>query len=149
MSSSLKYLDKTYLLPNDCNLSVGNSCDTQESRMNDGSDTSYAITTYVKPQVNTYSLSFNLSHVEHPDLIHELYKWEELVGKSVNFTYCNIPFGRVMVNDFNVSFALDSITGVIGLSISFNLSDNIVLTNKSKKVKEKVEVKEKIEVVFA
>ena len=107
MSSSLKYQDKTYLLPNDCNLSVGNSCDTKESRMNDGSDTSYAITTYVKPQVNTYSLSFNLSHVEHPDLIHELYKWEELVGKSVNFTYCNIPFGRVMVNDFNVSFALD------------------------------------------
>ena len=140
MSSSLKYLDKTYLLPNDCNLSVGNSCDTKESRMSDGSDTSYAITTYVKPQVNTYSLSFNLSHVEHPDLIHELYTWEELVGKSVNFTYCNIPFGQVMVNDFNVSFALDSITGVIGLSISLNLSDNIVLTNKSKKVKEKVEV---------
>ena len=144
MSSSLKYLDKTYLLPNDCSLSVGNSCDTKESHMNDGSDTSYAITTYVKPQVNTYSLSFNLSHVEHPDLIHELYKWEELVGKSVNFTYCNIPFGQVMVNDFNVSFALDSVTGVIGLSVSFNLSDNVVLTNKSKKVKE-----EKVEVVFA
>lgn len=144
MSSSLKYQDETYLLPNDCSLSVGNSCDTKESRMNDGSDTSYAITTYVKPQVNTYSLSFNLSHVEHSDLIHELYKWEELVGKSVIFTYCNIPFGRVMVNDFNVSFALDSVTGVIGLSISFNLSDNVVLTNKSKKVKE-----EKVEVVFA
>ena len=145
MSSSLKYLDKTYLLPNDCSLSIGNSCDTKESRMNDGSDTSYSITTYVKPQVNTYSLSFNLSHVERPDLIHELYKWEELVGKSVNFTYCNIPFGQVMVNDFNVSFALDSINGVIGLSISFNLCDNVVLTNKSKKVK----VKEKVEVVFA
>lgn len=144
MSSSLKYSDKAYLLPNDCSLSVGNSCDTKESRMNDGSDTSYAITTYAKPQVNTYSLSFNLSHVEHPDLIHELYKWEELVGKSVIFTYCNIPFGQVMVNDFNVSFALDSINGVIGLSISFNLSDNVVLTNKSKKVKE-----EKVEVVFA
>lgn len=140
MSSSLKYSDKTYLLPNDCSLSVGNSCDTQESKMNDGSDTSYSITTYVKPQVNTYSLSFNLSRVEYPDLIHELYKWEELVGKSVIFTYCNIPFGQVMVNDFNVSFALDSINGVTGLSISFNLSDNIVLTNKSKKVKEKVEV---------
>ena len=144
MSSSLKYLDKTYLLPNDCSLSVGNSCDTKESKMNDGSDTSYSITTYVKPQVNTYSLSFNLSHVEHPDLIHELYKWEELVGKSVIFTYCNIPFGQVMVNDFNVSFALDSISGVIGLSVSFNLSDNVVLTNKSKKVKE-----EKVEVIFA
>ena len=140
MSSSLKYSDKTYILPNDCSLSVGNSCDTKESKMNDGSDTSYSITTYVKPQVNTYSLSFNLSRVEHPDLIHELYKWEELVGKSVIFTYCNIPFGQVMVNDFNVSFALDSVTGVIGLSVSFNLSDNIVLTNKSKKVKEKVEV---------
>ena len=140
MSSSLKYQGKTYLLPNDCNLSVGNSCDTKESRMNDGSDTSYAITTYVKPQVNTYSLSFNLSHVEHPDLIHKLYEWEELVGKSVTFTYCNIPFGNVMVNDFNVSFALDSINGVTGLSISCNLSDNIVLTKKSKKVKEKVEV---------
>lgn len=145
MSSSLKYSDKTYLLPNDCSLSVGNSCDTKESKMNDGSDTSYSITTYVKPQVNTYSLSFNLSHVEHPDLIHELYKWEELVGKSVIFTYCNIPFGQVMVSNFNVSFALDSISGVTGLSISFNLSDNIVLTNKSKKVKEK----EKVEVVFA
>ena len=149
MSSSLKYSDKTYLLPNDCSLSVGNSCDTKESKMNDGSDTSYSITTYVKPQVNTYSLSFNLSRVEYPDLIHELYKWEELVGKSVKFTYCNIPFGQVMVNDFNVSFALDSISGVTGLSISFNLSDNIVLTNKSKKVKVKEKEKEKAEVIFA
>ena len=141
MSSSLKYKDKAYLLPNDCSLSVGNSCDTRESKMNDGSDTSYSITTYVKPQVNTYSLSFNLSHVEYPDLIGELYKWEEVVGKSVEFTYCNIPFGKVMVSGFSVSFALDSTLGIIGLSISFNLSDNIVLTNKAGKVNNKVNVR--------
>lgn len=141
MSSILKYQDKAYLLPNDCSLSVGNSCDTRESRMNDGSDTSYSLTTYVKPQVNTYSLSFNLSHVEYPDLIRELYKWEEIVGKSVEFTYCNVPFGKVMVSDFNVSFALDSALGVVGLSVSFNLSDNIVLTNKAGKVNNRVNVR--------
>ena len=134
MSSSFKYLHQTYLLPSDCSLSVGNSCDTRERRMSDGSDTSYSVTTYVKPQVNTYSLSFNLSSVEHPDLVNELYKWEELVGKSVEFTYCNIPFGKVMVSDFNVSFSLDATLGIVGLAISFNLSDNIVLTKKAEKV---------------
>lgn len=134
MSSSFKYLHQMYLLPSDCSLSVGNSCDTHERRMNDGSGTSYSVTTYVKPQVNTYSLSFNLSSVEYPDLVNELYKWEELAGKSVEFTYCNIPFGKVMVNDFNVSFALDAARGITGLAISFNLSDNIVLTKKAEKV---------------
>ena len=134
MSSNFKYLHQTYLLPSDCSLSVGNSCDTRERRMSDGSDTSYSVTTYVKPQVNTYSLSFNLSSVEHPDLVNELYKWEELVGKSVEFTYCNIPFGKVMVSDFSVSFSLDATLGIVGLAISFNLSDNIVLTKKAEKV---------------
>lgn len=134
MSSSFKYLHQTYLLPSDCSLSVGNSCDTHERRMNDDSGTSYAVTTYVKPQINTYSLSFNLSSVEHPDLVNELYRWEELVGKSVEFTYCNIPFGKVMISDFSVSFALDATLGIVGLAISFNLSDNIVLTKKAEKV---------------
>ena len=134
MSSSFRYSDQTYLLPNDCSLSVGNSCDIRERRMNDGSGTSYSVSTYVKPQVNTYSLSFNLSSREYPDLVNELYKWEDLVGKSVDFTYCNIPFGKVMVNDFSVSFALDATIGIVGLAISFNLSDNIVLTKKAAKV---------------
>ena len=134
MSSNFKYDNRTYLLPSDCSLSVGNSCDTRERRMSDGSGTSYSVTTYVKPQVNTYSLSFNLSSVEHPDLVNELYRWEVLVGKSVDFTYCNIPFGKVMVSDFNVSFALDATLGIVGLAISFNLSDNIVLTKKAEKV---------------
>lgn len=134
MSSNFKYNNRAYLLPSDCSLSVGNSCDIRERRMNDGSGTSYSVTTYVKPQVNTYSLSFNLSSMEYPDLVNELYKWEALVGKSVEFTYCNIPFGKVMVNDFNVSFALDATRGITGLAISFNLSDNIVLTKKAEKV---------------
>ena len=136
MSSNFKYLRQTYLLPSDCSLSVGNSCDTHERRMSDGSGTSYSVTTYVKPQVNTYSLSFNLSSIEYPDLVNELYKWEELVGKSVDFTYCNIPFGKVMFSDFNVSLSLDATLGIVGLAISFNLSDNIVLTKKAEKVKE-------------
>lgn len=132
MSSNFKYKDKVYLLPSDCSLSVGNSCDTREKRMSDGSGTSYAITTFTKPQVNTYTLGFTLTSSEHPNLIEELYKWEEFVGKSVFFTYCNIPFGTVIVNNFSVSFGLDATFGLMSLSISFNLSDNIVLTNKAK-----------------
>lgn len=134
MSSKLKYNNKIYLLPSDCSLSMGNSCDTYEKQMNDGSGTSYSVITYVKPQVNTYSLSFTRSSAEYPDLVNELYNWEELVGKSVEFTYCNIPFGKVMINDFNVSFALDATLGIVGLVMSFNLSDNTVLTKKAEKV---------------
>lgn len=132
MSSNFKYKDKVYLLPSDCSLSVGNSCDTHEKRMSDGSGTSYAITTFTKPQVNTYTLGFTLTSSEYPNLIEELYKWEEFVGKSIYFTYCNIPFGTVIVNNFSVSFGLDATFGLMSLSISFNLSDNIVLTNKAK-----------------
>lgn len=132
MSSNFKYKDKIHLLPSDCSLSVGNSCDTREKRMSDGSGTSYAITTFTKPQVNTYTLGFTLTSSEYPNLIDELYKWEEFVGKSIYFTYCNIPFGTVIVNNFSVSFGLDATFGLMSLSISFNLSDNIVLTNKAK-----------------
>lgn len=139
MSSNIIYQNKNYTLPSDCNLSVGNSCDTRERRMNDGSGTSYSIITYTKPQVNTYSLSFILNASEYPNLIDELYKWEDLVGKSVDFTYCNIPFGSLMVNDFNVSFGLDAALGITALSISFNLSDNIVLTKKAETVNVRLE----------
>lgn len=132
MSSYLEYSGRQYLLPSDCNLSVGNSCDTRERRMNDGSGTSYSITTFTKPQVNTYSLSFGLSRIEYPNLIDELYRWESLVGKGCLFTYCNIQFGNVIVIDVSVSFGLDATTGLIGLEINLNLKDNIVLTNKSR-----------------
>ena len=132
MSSYLEYSGRQYLLPSDCNLSVGNSCDTRERRMSDGSGTSYAITTFTKPQVNTYSLSFGLSISEYPDLIGELYKWESLVGKDVIFVYCGIPFGNVIVIDISASLGLDATIGLIGLEINLNLKDNIVLTNKSR-----------------
>ena len=132
MNSNFKYKDRVYSLPSDCSLSAGNSCDTREKHMSDGSGTSYAITTFTKPQVNTQTLGVTLTSSEYPNLIEELYKWEEFVGKSVYFTYCNIPFGTVIVNNFSVSFGLDATFGLMSLSISFNLSDNIVLTNKAK-----------------
>ena len=134
MSSSFKYKDKEYLLPSDCSLSVGNTCDTREKRMSDGSGTSYSIATYAKPQVNTYSLSFAIASAEHPNMFEELYKWENLVGKAVDFTYCNIPFKSVIITDMNVSFGLDSIAGLKSLSLSFNLRDNIVLTRKAEAI---------------
>lgn len=134
MSSTIKYKDKTYSLPSDCSLSVGNSCETKERRMTDSSKTSYAITTYHKPQVTTYSLSFPLYAYEHPDLIREIYNWESLTGKPVVFTYCNIPFGKLIITDFNVSFSLDAITGITQASVSLNLKDNVVLTRKAEKI---------------
>ena len=134
MSSSFKYENKEYLLPSDCNLSVGNTCDTREHRMSDGSGTSYSIATYAKPQVNTYSLSFVLTSSEYPNMFDELYKWENLVGKVVDFTYCNIPFKSVIIADMNVAFGLDSTVGLTSLSLSFNLRDNVVLTRKAEKI---------------
>ena len=134
MSSSFKYDNKTILLPSDCSLSVGNTCETRERRMSDGSGTSYSIATYAKPQVNTYSLSFIRTSAEYPDMINELYTWENLVGKNVNFTYCNIPFGSVIIADMSVSFGLDSTVGITSLSITFNLRDNVVLTRKAEKI---------------
>lgn len=134
MSSYFRYQNDNILLPSDCSLSVGNTCETRERRMSDGSKTSYSISTFTKPQVNTYSVGFNRSLNECPDMMKELYKWEDLVGKSVDFTYCGIPFGSVMVSDLSVSFALDATLGVVGFSLTFNLRDNVVLTKKSEKI---------------
>lgn len=126
--------NKKYNLPSDCSLSTGNSCQTKERKMSDGTDTSYAITSFVKPAANTYSLSFVLTSNEYPDLMRELYDWESLVGKTGNFTYCNIPFGDVIITDISVAFQLDGTTGVTAINISFNLKDNIVITRKAEKV---------------
>lgn len=102
--------------------------------MSDGSGTSYSIATFVKPQINTYSLSFVLTTAEYPNMVDALYRWESLVGKVVDFTYCNIPFKSVIIVDMNVSFGLDAIVGLISLSITFNLQDNTVLTKKAEEI---------------
>ena len=134
VNSYIRIADKKYNLPSDCSLSSGNSCQTKERRMSDGTDTSYAITSFVKPAANTYSLSFVLTNNEYPDLMRELYDWESLVGKTGNFNYCNIPFGDVIITDMSAAFQVDGTLGATSVAISFNLKDNIVITRKAEKV---------------
>ena len=87
MTTQIKYKDKIYIIPSDCSLSTGNSCDTKTSRMSDGSKTSYSITTFKKPQVNTYSLGFTINSSEYSDILGKVYEFENLVGKNIEFTY--------------------------------------------------------------
>ena len=134
VNSYIRIADKKYNLPSDCSLSSGNSCQTKERRMSDGTNTSYAITSFVKPGAYTYSLSFVLTTNEYPDLMRELYDWESLVGKTGNFSYCNIPFGDVIITDMSAAFQVDGTLGVTAINISFNLKDNIVITRKAEKV---------------
>ena len=134
VNSYIRIADKKYNLPSDCSLSSGNSCQTKERRMSDGTRTSYAITSFIKPAANTYSLSFVLTSNEYPDLMRELYDWESLVGKTGNFNYCNIPFGDVIITDMSAAFQVDGTLGATSVAISFNLKDNIVITRKAEKV---------------
>ena len=134
INSYIRIADKKYSLPSDCSLSSGNSCQTKERKMSDGTNTSYAITSFVKPAANTYSLSFVLTSNEYPDLMRELYDWESLVGKTGNFSYCNIPFGDVIITDMSAAFQVDGTLGITAINISFNLKDNIVITRKAEKV---------------
>ena len=133
-NSYIQINNRKYNLPSDCSLSSGNSCQTKERQMSDGTNTSYAITSFVKPAANTYSLSFVLTTNEYPDLMSELYDWESLVGKTGNFNYCNIPFGDVIITDMSAAFQVDGTLGVTAINISFNLKDNIVITRKAEKV---------------
>lgn len=132
MNTQIKYKNKLFTIPSDCSLSIGNSCDTKTSRMSDGSKTSYSITTFKKPQVSTYSLNFNITINEYPDVLDEVYKFENLVGKDVIFTYCNIPFGKLIIESISVSIGLDGINGITSAALSFSMKDNIVLTGKAK-----------------
>lgn len=134
MATYIKYNNKNYNLPSDCSFNIGNSCDTRERRMNDGTGTSFSITTFTRSQVDTYTLSFALSYYEHPQLADELYKFESLVGKNIEFVYCDINFGKLIITDISVSFALDATIGITGLSITINMRDNIVLTGKAEKL---------------
>lgn len=139
MSSYIRYKNELLVLPHDCKLSFGNSCETRESRSSDGTSKSYSITTFKKPAANTYTLGFDRRISEYPNLIDELYKWESLVGQTVEFSYCNIPFGQVIIESLNVSFGLDAIVGIYSISLSFNMKENIVIQNKKQ---------DRLEVVF-
>lgn len=132
MTTQIKYNNNIYSLPSDCSLSVGNSCDTRTGRMSDGSKTSYSITTFRKPQVSTFSLSFTLTTAEYNDILERVYKWESLVGKNIEFQYCNIPFGKLIITSINVSFGLDGTKGIVSAAITLNLKENLVITQKSK-----------------
>lgn len=131
MSSYIRYNNDLLLLPHDCSLSFGNSCETKESRSSDGTSRSYSITTFKKPAANTYTLGFVRRSVEYPNLLEELYAWEQLVGKVVEFSYCNIPFGQVIIESLSVSFNLDATTGIKEISLSFSMKENIVIQNKT------------------
>lgn len=130
--TQIKYKNQIYNIPSDCSLSTGNSCETKTSRMSDGTSTSYSITTFKKPQVSSYSLSFNITVNEYPDILRKVYEFENLVGKDVSFAYCNIPFGKLMIESISVSFGLDGTKGIVSASLSFSMKDNIVLTGKAK-----------------
>lgn len=132
MTTQIKYKNKLFNIPSDCSLSTGNSCETKTSRMSDGTDTSYSITTFKKPQVSTYSLGFNVTINEYPDVINEVYKFENLVGKNIDFIYCGIPFGKLIIENISVSLGLDGVKGITNAAISFSMKDNIVITNKAK-----------------
>lgn len=134
VNSYIQINNKKYNLPSDCSLSSGNSCQTKERKMSDGTNSSYAITSFIKPGANTYSLSFVLTSNEYPDLMRELYDWESLVGKTGKFTYCNIPFGDVIISDISAAFQVDGTLGITAINISLNLKDNIVITKKAEQV---------------
>lgn len=142
MASYIAYKNRKYSLPSDCSFSAGNSCNTKERRMSDGSGTSYAITTYVAAQQNTYSLSFILTSLEF-DLIDELYKFEDLVGKAVDLNYCDLPFKNVIINDLSVSFGLDATNGLTSLQLTLNMQDNVGKSIKTRKA-EKIIVNTKL-----
>lgn len=130
MSSYLKTNTDTLLLPQDCTLSLGNTAETKEKRSTDGTATSYSIATFKKPAANTFTLGFSRNAMETPNLINELYQWESLVGKVVEFSYCNIPFGQVIIESVSTSFVLDAVLGIVGYSLSFSMKENLVIQNK-------------------
>lgn len=134
MTTQIIYNNKKYILPSDCSLSVGNSCDTKTGRMYDGSKTSYGITFFKKAQVNTYSLSFTLTTAECNNILEKVYDWESLVGKNIQFEYCSIPFGKLIIVSLSVSFGLDGAKGIVNASITLNMKDNMVVTQKTGKI---------------
>lgn len=100
--------------------------------MSDGSKTSYSITTFRKPQVSTFSLSFTLTTAEYTDILERVYKWESLVGKNIEFQYCSIPFGKLIITSMSVSFGLDGTKGIVSAALTLNMKENLVITQKSK-----------------
>lgn len=134
---------KRIFIPSDCSLSYGNSCVTRERKMNDGTSTSYAIATFVKPSPTTFSLSFAVSPFtwtqDAPytsiDLRSRLYEYDALTGKNAEFYYGGRSFGSVIVTDFDVAIAVDGSIGLSLLNISLNFKQNVVLLRRRESVK--------------
>ena len=130
------YNNRRYDIPSDCTLSVGNTCQTRERRMVDNTKTSYSIATYTKPQASTYTLGFQIglydfntsnNNMTLKDLLQEVYMWESLAGKQIQFVYCDINYGNCIITDVSVTYQLDASSGITGVNLQFNIKDNIVI----------------------
>lgn len=134
MSSYFKYDNTNYEIPSDAALSQGCTCETTDARMYDGTRSSQSITRFIRSQPSTYSLQFVIYAQENNDILQRLTQYENLVGKSCEFVYCEVSFGNVIISGIDASFTLDGCLGITSVSLGVNFQDNIIYTGTGEKL---------------
>jgi hypothetical protein len=57
--------------------------------------------------------------------------FDALVGLPVDLIYCSQEFKSLIITDVSVTLALDSATGITSASLSIQLKENVVVTQKT------------------
>lgn len=95
----------------------------------DGSKSPQAITTFRRAESSTYSLQFEIHQYGETvqDVMSAVYQWEALAGQSLELVYCDIPFGKVIVESVNISLTMDGANGISGAALGFSLRENRIV----------------------
>lgn len=132
----ITYDDTNYFIPSDCEFNHSNAWSTVEKRETDSTKTVQNVTVLQKrgQQPHMYTLTFNVYQKQSPDIPiwTFLSGYEELVGKTVDLTYLNMPFLGLLITDGTFAFTNDGIQGVTVLSVTYNFRESKVVTGHAK-----------------
>lgn len=129
------YNGEKFLIPSDCSLNRGCSITSTVKKEYNYTKTSYTLKNLRKPQQPTYSCSFIVNNVLFENVYEYLISIEKLVGKNVEFCYCGVSFGVVIVKNMDFTLSFDDVGGFFALSISISIDGNKPVVQKQPQVR--------------
>lgn len=124
----IKIASEEYELPPELSLSYGQSYSTTEKRMYDGTITPRAIAILKRPQIATYTATFNITKREVKEILEYIENLNNIVGKTGMFYYNSKPVEQIIIAGIAVNMTADASTGITGAAITINMRQNTVIT---------------------
>lgn len=105
-----------------CSFSEGQALETVARYSMDATSTSQSIVRRRYKMAKTYSISYNITHIETDDILHAIYAVEDSV-RSIGMLYYNgSQRGLVVVTGVSITPVIDALGEFVSAAVTLNIS---------------------------